>query len=74
MPKRTMRVLDEPLPEDARVVTAMRPKPQPVLAGGGRSTLLCGACGFPVAKRVDPAGVGALVLQCPRCGRYNSPA
>lgn len=71
MAKLTMRVLDEPLPEDAKVVTSMGPRTRPVLSGGGRTTLSCGACGFRVARRIDPESVRGLVLRCPRCCRDN---
>lgn len=68
----TLQVLEEPLPEDAKIVSSMHPKPRAVLAGGGRTTLVCGSCGFRVARRIDPVSVRALVLRCPRCCRYNA--
>jgi hypothetical protein len=70
--KRTLQVIDEPLADDAKVVASLAARPRPVLRGGGRTTLLCGACGFPVARRIDAATVGGLVLRCPRCCRYNA--
>lgn len=72
MAKLTMRVLDEPLAEDAKVVTSMDSRTRPVLEGGGRTTLRCGSCAFPVARRIDPESVRRLVLRCPRCCRYNA--
>ena len=71
MARLTLRVAEEPLPEHARVVVSMHGADRPVLSGGGRSTLLCGACGAVVARRVDPATVSALVLRCPACCRHN---
>jgi hypothetical protein len=72
MAKRSMRVLTGPLPDDAKIVTALDSTLGPVLSGGGWTTLLCGSCGFVVARRIDPAAVQGLVLRCPRCCKDNS--
>jgi len=66
-----LQVVEEPLPEHAKVVVSMHGPGRPVLAGGGRSTLLCGACGAVVARRIDAATVRTLVLRCPACCRHN---
>ena len=59
-------------PSNETVIEFTPERPVPFMSDGGDVNLLCGSCGFAICEKLTSATqVQAMVIRCPRCGKYN---
>lgn len=71
MVSRKLKVIPEPEEGTRAVLKPTSKDAATIIEGDGSLDLLCGTCGFTLAKSVNEGQLRNLVLYCYQCGSYN---